>query len=116
MTPATQRHLENNTGKTYALTPSNHSLFCRIQHLVRLKLSWEQIAVDVGCEDVKALVQWVNDYKGEPKPKPMVRTAQMLPLAYASKPIRTSREMANAFARWRKDKPGVGKALDRAGL
>jgi hypothetical protein len=115
MTAAEARQLERNT-KTYSLSPANHSLFRRIQHLVRLKLTWEQIAYDVGCEDVKALVQWVNDYKGEPKPKPMVRTAQMLPLTYANKPIRTNREMAAAFARWRRDQPKVAKALDRAGL
>lgn len=115
MTPAQADYLERST-KTYSLAPANHSLFRRIQHLVRLKLSWEQIADDVGCDDVKALVQWVNDYKFPPARKPMVRTSQMLPLSYATTPIRTSKDMAAAFQQWRKDQPRVAKALDRAGL
>lgn len=115
MTPAQAAYLERST-KTYSLAPANHSLFRRIQHLVRLKLSWEQIADDVGCDDVKALVQWVNDYKFPPASKPMVRPSQMLPITYASTPIKTNKQMADAFQQWRKDQPGVAKALDRAGL
>lgn len=98
------------------LTPGNHTLFRRISHLVRMGHNWEAIADDIGCEDVKALVQWVNDYKFPPKPKPMVRTAQMLPITYAGKPIRTNKEMAAAFLAWRTERPETAKALEKAGL
>lgn len=97
------------------LRHDNHTLWRRVQHLVRLKHNWEAIAADVGCDDVKALVQWVNDYKSPPK-KPLVRPVQMLPITYASKPIRTHKEMAAAFLAWRIDHPESVKALEKAGL
>lgn len=98
------------------LTPNNHTLFRRISHLVQMGKNWEAIADDIGCDDVRALVQWVNDYKFPVKAKPMVRPSQMLPITYASKPIRTHREMAAAFLAWRVDHPESADALDRAGL
>lgn len=97
------------------LRHDNHTLWRRVTHLVRLGHNWEAIAVDVGCDDVKALVQWVNDYKSPPK-KPLVRPAQMLPMTYARTPIRNSRQMADAFLAWRTDHPKSAKALDRSGL
>jgi hypothetical protein len=97
------------------LRHDNHTLWRRVCHLIRLKHNWEAIAADVGCDDVKALVQWVNDYKHPPK-KPLVRPAQMLPITYANKPIRTNREMAAAFLAWRTERPESAKALDKAGL
>lgn len=98
-----------------ALRGDNHTLWRRVCHLVRMGHNWEAIAVDVGVEDVKALVQWVNDYK-HPPAKPLVRSAQMLPITYARKPIRTHADMAQAFLAWRKDHPESVKALDKAGL
>lgn len=97
------------------LRTDNHTLWRRVQHLVRMGHNWEAIAVDVGCDDVKALVQWVNDYKSPPK-LPLVRPAQMLPITYANKPIHTHKDMAAAFLAWRADHPEKAKALDRAGL
>ena len=97
------------------LSHDNHTLWRRVQHLVRLRRNWEEIAFAVDVEDVKALVQWVNDYKSPPK-KPLVRTAQMLPITYANKPIRTHKEMAAAFLAWRTEHPESAHALDKAGL
>ena len=100
---------------TGLLSRDNHTLWRRVQHLVRLRHNWEAIAADVGCDDVKALVQWVNDYKSPPK-KPLVRPAQMLPITYAGKPIRTNKEMASAFLAWRRENKSVDKALEASGL
>lgn len=97
------------------LRHDNHTLWRRVQHLVRMGLNWEAIAENVAIDDVSALVQWVNDYKSPPK-LPMVRSAQMLPITYANKPIRTHREMAAAFLAWRTEHPESAKALDKAGL
>lgn len=55
------------------LTLDNHTLYRRVQHLVRLNLSWEAIALDVGVYQVNDLCQWVLDYR-EPKRLPMVNS------------------------------------------
>jgi len=97
------------------LSHDNHTLWRRVQHLVRMRKTWEEIAFAVDVEDASALVRWVNDYKSPPK-KPLVRPAQMLPITYAAKPIRTHKQMAAAFQAWRAEHPESVKALDKAGL
>lgn len=58
------------------LRPDNHDLYRRVQHLVRLKWSWEAIADDaglVGPRRVQDLCDWVLEYR-EPKKLPLVNS------------------------------------------
>jgi hypothetical protein len=92
------------------LTTDNHTLYRRVQHLVRLNWSWEAIALDVGVYQVNDLCQWVLDYR-EPKRLPMVNS-QVLNV-----PVR-SQELVERGVRlqtWRRQRNGARAALEAMG-
>lgn len=93
------------------LTPNNHTLYRRVQHLVRLNWSWEAIALDVGVYQVNDLCQWVLDYR-EPKKLPMVNTGYVHDVP--EKPVGVSRK-AQQFIAWRKQHEGAKEALEAIG-
>jgi len=89
------------------LTPDNHTLYRRVQHLVRLNWSWEAIALDVGVYQVNDLCQWVLDYR-EPKRLPMVNAGYVHDVPVK---VGVSRETAQ-FIAWRKERAGAREALE----
>lgn len=94
------------------LTLDNHTLYRRVQHLVRLNWSWEAIALDVGVYQVNDLCQWVLDYR-EPKPLPLVtqKNAAQISTAPGNK-----YRAAERFMAWRRSREGARKALEAMGL
>lgn len=96
------------------LYPQNHTLYLRVQHLVRLKWSWEAIADDaglVGPRRVTELCDWVLAYR-EPKKLPTVATASVLDVPA---PSRLYTKDAQRFIAWRKQNEGARKALEAIG-
>ena len=96
------------------LHPLNHDLYRRVQHLVRLKWSWECIADDaglVGPRRVMDLCEWVLEYK-EPKKLPMVAGTVL------AVPVRAPSLTAHGvrLASWQRQRQGARKALEAAGL
>lgn len=95
------------------LHPQNHGLYRRVQHLVRLKWSWEAIANDaglVGPRRVQDLCEWVLEYR-EPKKLPMVNS-QVLNVPVRA-PSLTSHGVRLAV--WQRQRDGVRKALEAIG-
>jgi hypothetical protein len=45
------------------LHSKNTTLYLRVQHLLRLRNSWEDIAMMLDIPNVSELVHWFNDYK-----------------------------------------------------
>lgn len=93
------------------LTPDNHTLYRRVQHLVRLNWSWEAIALDVGVYQVQDLCEWVLEYR-EPKRLPMVNAGYVH--AVPAKPAGVSRDTAK-FIAWQKQRNGAREALEALG-
>lgn len=90
-------------GRT-SFNPDDHELFRLVQARVAKKLSWDEIAAEIGCE-VMPLCQWVNDYKYPPKP--VVRAVQ--PIRAAGKAIHTPQQMSRQFEAWRRSQQGAAK-------
>lgn len=93
------------------LTPKNHSLYRRVQHLVRLNRSWEYIAEDVGLvgpRAVQELCDWVLAYK-EPK-NPVYANGAYIGVPNVQKKLRPE-EMTARFLAWKKQKHGAQVAL-----
>lgn len=92
------------------LTPDNHTLYRRVQHLVRLNWSWEAIALDVGVYQVNDLCQWVLDYR-EPKKLPMVRSRVL------NVPVRSQAlvERGVRLQAWKRESGGARKTLEDMG-
>lgn len=90
------------------LTPDNHTLYRRVQHLVRLQWHWEAIALEVAVPNVKALCEWVLEYR-EP------RTDKFQNMNYmntAPVRIRTDPERMTAqFLAWKKQHDGASERL-----
>lgn len=87
----------------------NHDLYRRVQHLVRLKWSWDAIADDaglVGSRRVQDLCEWVLEYR-EPKQLPVVRTYPKSP--FAGHPKASSQKVARQFVAWRRAHEGAAK-------
>lgn len=96
------------------LTPDNHDLYRRVQHLVSLQWKWERIAEDVGLVGPRAvmdLCEWVLEYK-EPKKKPMVSAAYVHDVPVRYSPVKKDTER---FVAWRKQREGARKALEAMG-
>lgn len=95
------------------LTPDNHALYRRVQHLVRLQWKWEAIAADVGLVHPRAvqdLCDWVLAYR-EPKTKPTVNSRVLnVPVKSASLIQKGVR-----LAAWEKERSGARKALEAMG-
>jgi len=99
------------------LHPRNHDLWHKVQRLVALRMTWEQIALDcglVGPSAAKELVDWVLEYKGE-KRLPMVRAVH--PETNFSRTPKTPNSTASAqkFLAWRQQHEGARKALEAMG-
>lgn len=90
------------------LTLDNHTLYRRVQHLVRLNWSWEAIALDVGVYQVNDLCQWVLDYR-EPKKLPMVNISNVHDVPV--KAFGLSRQ-AEKFIAWKKQNEGARAARE----
>lgn len=90
------------------LTPDNHTLYRRVQHLVRLKWSWEAIAIDVGIYRVQDLCEWVLEYK-EPKHERYANGGYINNVPVKSKP--DPEKMAQQFLAWKKQRSGASEAL-----
>ncbi len=94
-------------------SPDDHELWRLVQKRVAAKLSWEEIAAEIGC-DVAPLLEWVN-YGYKAKKLPSVAIAH--PVAYQGRPITSHRSMseeARRFENWRRMQAGAAKT--RAGL
>lgn len=93
------------------LTPDNHTLYRRIQHLVRLKWEWEEITEDVGIyptrSNVHELCEWVLDYK-TPKELPVASDAFINKV-----PVKKNKVAENTaqFIAWKRAKEGAKAAL-----
>jgi hypothetical protein len=97
------------------LTADNHTLYCRVQHLVSLKWSWDAIADDaglVGARRVQDLCEWVLAYR-EPKKLPLVTSRTVLEIPAQSRLY--SKDTAR-FIAWRRQHEGARKALEAAHL
>ncbi len=89
----------------------NHDLYRRVQHLVRLKWSWEAIADDaglVGPRRVQELCEWVLAYR-EPKPLPMVNSGYVLDVPVKA-PSLTNHGVR--LAMWQRQHDGARKARE----
>ncbi len=86
----------------------NHELYRRVQHLVRLKWSWEGIADDaglVGPRRVQDLCEWVLEYR-EPKKLPMVASRVLDVPTYSPALI----DRGVRLAMWQRQREGAKKA------
>jgi hypothetical protein len=95
------------------LTPDNHDLYRRVQHLVRLQWKWQAIADDVGLVGPRAvqdLCEWVLEYR-EPKQLPMV-SSQVLNVPVRA-PSLTSHGVRLGI--WQRQHRGARKALEAIG-
>lgn len=91
------------------LTPDNHGLYIRVQQLVRLKWTWEQIAMDLAIPNVQALCEWVIAYK-EPKHDRFANGGYINNIPVKRKP--SAEEMTARFMAWKKQQEGARAALD----
>lgn len=91
------------------LTLDNHTLYRRVQHLVRLNWSWEAIAADVAVPNVLALCEWILEYR-EPKPKEKVaNNAYINNVPVRQKP--SKEQMTARFLAWKRQHDGAVAAL-----
>lgn len=92
------------------LTPSNHTLWRRVQHLVRMGKSWEEIAFMVDVPNVMDLCNWVLEYKS-PKADVMKNTGYVhtVPVKVDYKP--DSKTMTDQFIAWKRQRDGAEATL-----
>lgn len=90
------------------LTPGNHTLYRRVQHLVRLNWSWEAIALDVAIPNVQALCDWVLEYR-EPKHDRYSNGGHVNNIPVKAKP--DTAKMTQQFLAWKKQQEGAKEAL-----
>lgn len=93
------------------LTPDNHTLYRRVQHLIRLNWHWEAIAIDVGVYQVKDLVEWCLEYR-EPKKLPTIANSRVLTVPVRSKELMDRGVRLQA---WQRQKNGAREALEAIG-
>lgn len=90
------------------LTMDNHTLYRRVHHLISLNWSWEAIALDVAVPNVKALCDWVIEYR-EPKHDRYVNGGFVHNVPVKSKP--SPAKMTQQFLAWKKQQEGAKEAL-----
>lgn len=90
------------------LTPDNHTLYRRVQHLVRLQWHWEAIALEVAVPNVKALCEWVLEYR-EPRSDKFqnMNYVNTVPVRMTTEPKR----MTAQFLAWKKQHDGASERL-----
>ena len=88
------------------LTLDNHSLYARVQHLVRLGWKWEAIADDINVPNVKAICDWVLAYR-EPKLSVYRNGGYIsdVPVKSSHKP--TKEEQTAKFIAWKRARDGA---------
>ena len=90
------------------LSMHNHTLYRRVQHLVRLNWKWEAIALDVAVPNVQALCEWVLAYK-EPKHDRFANGGYINNVPVKRK--QSPEEMTARFLAWKKQQEGAKDAL-----
>lgn len=94
------------------LTMDNHDLWRRVQHLVRLNKSWQEIVDDIGLVGPRAvqdLAEWMLEYR-EPKEAkvPMVNSMVL------NVPVKSQALLDKGvrLQTWQRQRDGARKALE----
>ncbi len=93
------------------LHSKNTTLYLRVQHLLRLRKSWEDISMMLDIPNVDELVNWFNEYKVV-KLNKFMHLDKINPVPVKAKPVREDpEEMTKKFMVWKRAKEASKEAI-----
>ena len=97
--------------KSNLFRADDHELWALVQTRIAKKLSWEEIAAEVGCEAME-LVHWANDvYRGKKKRPDRPTHRVVYSEATREPPVWSPAANARRFVAWKRQHDGVVKTL-----